>query len=279
MDTLPNEILCQWIVKTNSSVCKLWRQVWFIKPLSIKFKTPFDEFTDFFGKFRCLMALELDSFSYIDWSIESLSTVKSIILNANVHTKNEHLQYLTHLTSLSLIKNHKITSIKNLTNITDLDLSGGNEIMDSEIYHLTQITKLNLDSNVKITDISLRYLTKLKYLRISFTRSISDISISRLINLESLSMCDCYLVSDRSIQCLINLTNMDLNCMPNVTHKSFKCLTNLTTMRLYWRKLMNDDILALTNLQSLEISNMNQIKIAKRLTQLKMLTIDNHRII
>src|SRR5688500_10796174 len=122
---LPYEIICQWLDQHNSGVCKLWRQMWYNKPISIKFKNcayDVSRSNDCLSKFQHLAALRLGKGTVVDWSSESLTKLKTLIVDANNFVSNNKIRHLTNLTTLSLNNNKKITSINQFANIVELSL-------------------------------------------------------------------------------------------------------------------------------------------------------------
>ncbi|MHA2407541.1 MAG: COR domain-containing protein [Candidatus Ranarchaeia archaeon] len=118
--------------------------------------------------------------------------LKKLALRANQISDISRLKELTELTHLDLSRNKisDISSLKELTELTYLDLSR-NKISDiSSLKELTELKHLDLSRN-KINDVSsLKELTKLTYLNLHINQ-ISDVSsLKELKNLKTLYLLD-----------------------------------------------------------------------------------------
>lgn len=153
----------------------------------------------------------------------------------------EGLKQLESLRIGSTLDESKITDInflKNLTNLTSIDLFN-NKINNIEpLKNLTNLKSLNLSQNEILDITSLTNLTKLTELYLS-TNSIENLEpLTKLINLTKLNL------STNSIANLEPLTN----------------LTNLTNLNLFRNNITNVEALSkLINLKELDISYNKQL--------------------
>ena len=254
---LPNEILSYWINQKNATVCKLWNLIQCQKPTSITLSHYGfgDDFFCFLQK-RNLTRLDISQGAYVNFSMPSISMLKTLIIDQNDIIADQNLQHLKNVISLSLEHNASISSIKHLVNATELNLKCNSGIRDSEIENLTNITKLNIRYNNLITDCSLMYLTKINHLSLCDNNFITNKSILYLTNLTFLDIFYCggrchKLITDKSIKKLTNLRVLRLGNTYSITYRSLKYLTQLVELTLSENLVNSNDLINFTNLESL----------------------------
>jgi len=287
IDTLPHEIIYQWINKGTSKVSKLWCKLWYSKPMSIKLRN--DHFAvkdaDILLKFKNLVTLELESEIQIGEFVKSLTMLKELRIGDNDHFDDETLCYLTNLCSLTLMRNTRVTieSLRCLTKLTDLNLDKNTTITDAMLKTLTNLTRLNVVNNKLITDNSLKHLTHLNHLTLGTNnflvcnQIISDESIMRLTNITHLSIANCISITNKSIEKLTNITSIHLNNTNKIGYQSLKHLINLSSLCLINTNINGLELRKMTGLKSLTIkscANITGVSIIY-LTNLGSLKIDN----
>ena len=211
----------------------------------------------------------------------NLETVTTLELNEKQITDVSGIEKFTSLTSLNLNDNQKISDIKPITQlpnleklylksneITDITLIssltklkslglGSNKISNMEpLRTLINITWLNLSDN-KISDItSLQTLTNITYLALNENK-ISDITpISSLTNLEKLYLYNNEITDITPLSSLTKLKTLGLgeNEISNIS--PLQTLTNITYLALNENKISDiTPISSLTNLEKLYLYN------------------------
>jgi small GTP-binding protein len=190
---------------------------------------------------------------------------------------------LTNLTELDLSINQitDISFLKDLTNLTELDLSS-NQITDySFLKNLTSLTYLDLSSN-KITDISfLKNLTTLTALGLS-SNQITDYSFLKdLTSLTYLDLSSNKITDISFLKDLTNLTKLDLSRNQITDYSFLKDLTSLTYLDLSSNKITDISFLKdLTNLTELDLifNKITDISFLKDLTNLTKLDLSRNQI-
>jgi Leucine-rich repeat (LRR) protein len=187
------------------------------------------------------------------------------------------LKNLTNLTRLDLSgRVNDISALTNLTNLTYLDLSETQVSEISALANLTSLEHLNL-SKTQVTEISdLANLTNLKYLDLSETE-IRENSV--FANLTSLKHLDLRRTQVSEISILVHLTklthlNLGETHINNIS--SLANLIDLTHLDLYETYINDVSALAnLTNLLYLDLSaeNVNDISILANIKKLSQLSI------
>ena len=114
--------------------------------------------------------------------------------NSKINLYKTSKKYKFVLSCINIIPNNFIEiitdySIKNLSNITELDISYNKNITDNGIKNLTNITKLSLQCNEIITDYSIKNLSNITELDISYNKNITDDGIKNLTNITELDLC------------------------------------------------------------------------------------------
>ena len=204
--------------------------------------------------------LELEKKQITDVSgIEKFTSLTSLNLNYNEKISDiKPIAQLPNLEELYLYNNKitDITPLESLTKLKSLGL-GENEISNMEpLRTLTNITWLNLNAN-KISDITLlSSLTNLKKLYLN-TNEISDISpLAGLTNLTILKIGQNNINDIKPITSLTNLTELALHANEISDITPLSGLTNLETLWLYDNNISDISPLAgLTNLTKLYLYN------------------------
>jgi len=271
INTLPHEIIYQWVNKNTFGTCKLWRKLWRTKPMSVTLYRVVHKYNDdlidlefeigALLKFKNLITLNLGQTNG-DVTLKLLTTLRTLRINNNNCIGDETLRYLTNISSLSLMRNKKITikSLRYLTKMTSLELYENYIIPDATLKTLTNLTKLDIENNCLITDDSLKCLLKINDLtlgnnhNICYRESISDESLMCLTNITCLSITNCKLITDKSIKKLTNMTQIFLHSAHNIGYGSLKYLTNLSTMYLQ-NRVIGHELRKMTNLSSLIIGD------------------------
>jgi len=193
------------------------------------------------------------------------------------------LKNLTNLTSLDL-RNNQISDgafLKNLTNLTSLSLSS-NQISDGAfLKNLTNLTSLSLSSNQISDGAFLKNLTNLTSLDLR-NNQISDWAfLKNLTNLTSLDLSSNQISDGAFLKNLTNLTSLDLRNNQISDGAFLKNLTNLTSLDLRNNQISDGAFLKnLTNLTSLDLRN-NQISDWAFLSEMRsliLLWLDNNKI-
>lgn len=220
-------------------------------------------------------------------------------------TGNRQINKLKHLTKLNKLitgeDNYIIPNeITNLTNLTHLELKDNDLIYDLNMF--TNLKILRIDSCSMIYNYTISELTKLVELDMSFNGNI--IQLDHCKNLTKLIANSCDLNDDdwegcnldnECISGLTNLIELDIVCSNNITNldtltnlqkldvtgckiKDLNCLVNLKELRAVQThgnntKINNSAISKLTNLESLDIDNNNEIYDVSFAKKLKTLNI------
>lgn len=169
INLLPRDILGDWVTGKNARTCKHWHDTWCHKDMSINLSARLVDVScdvKSLAKFVNLRELILGEYSEVHPSIKSLASLRTLVLDANIHVVDAKLCYLTNLTSLSLVGNKKISdlSIQHLTRLESLNIQGSALITDNSIITLTNMTALKINKCPKITLSSIQHLTKLTHL-------------------------------------------------------------------------------------------------------------------
>ena len=165
-----------------------------------------------------------------------------------------------------------ISLLKDLTNLTQLNLSGNGLTDISALKNLKNLTQLHLWNN-QLTDISaLKNLTNLTHLDLSHSQ-ITDISaLKGLTNLTQLNLGGNRLTNISALKGLTNLTQLNLGSNQLTDISALKGLTNLMQLDLWDNKITDISALKdLTNLTQLDLSG-NRITDISTLCSLKNLT-------
>ncbi|WP_053104177.1 leucine-rich repeat domain-containing protein [Bacillus sp. FJAT-27231] len=184
------------------------------------------------------------------------------------------LEFATSLTDLELVRNQisNINALKNLKNLSELDLAVNNITDISALEGLTNLTELDLLNN-QISDIrALKNLTNLTTLDLSVNQ-ISDISaLGNMIDLTNLDITNNEI---SNINVLGRLPNLDIlylsaNQISDITE--LRNLTNLTELDLFNNQVSDvSPLMSLTNLTRLTLLQ-NQITDISALENLINLT-------
>ncbi len=199
------------------------------------------------------------------------------------------LEYCTNLTSLTLtdpefnVNNpNALSPLQNLTKLTHLDLANPSSIANgiknlAPLENLTNLSYLHLGYHSGITDLSpLQNMKNLTYLSINGQRSTSTLNnLAPLVNLTNLSYLDLAfnktIVDISPLQGLTSLTSLNLSgILNNLSDLSpLKNLINLTNLNLNsvgFKSATGGQVkdysflTNLTNLQSLDLSNMSSFQ-------------------
>lgn len=175
------------------------------------------------------------------------------------------LKNLTNLTNLNLGDNELITDdgIKNLSQLTSLNLSNNDKITDEGIKNLTALTSLNLTNTEKISNKVFKNLIELRSLNLTDNEEISDKGIENLKNptkLIILNLATNDEISDDALQLLTNLADLDLTNNEMITDNGIQGLPEITRLNLARNPEITDEgIKNLKRLQSLDLSLNNRI--------------------
>lgn len=166
---------------------------------------------------------------------------------------DKKLIMLPNITTLDLRYKDQITNIKNLFNLTALNLSNNFVISDNGIKDLVKLNYLAIcDSN--ITDNGIKNLTGLLGLHLGYNKYVTDNGIKNLINLTNLDLLENENISDQGIKNLTNLQRLNLYRNRMITNAGISELTNLTVLNLTLNYNITDEgIYNLTKLKSLTI--------------------------
>ena len=221
--------------------------------------------------------LELNEKQITDVSgIEKFTSLTRLNLNGNQKISDiKPIAQLPNLEQLFLYNNKitDITPLESLTKLKDLGL-GKNEISNiTPLQTLTNITWLSLCEN-KISDITLlSSFSNLETLYL-YNNEITDITpLSSLINLKTLQIHSNKISDIRTLAGLTNLTDLRLgqNNISDIT--SLQTLTNITYLALNENKISDiTPLSSLTNLEKLYLYN-NEITDISSLQTLTNLTV------
>jgi hypothetical protein len=168
--------------------------------------------------------------------------------------KDSIIRYMPNLISLNLAHNHKQVStvyetptylcttdngIKELSNLTCLNLDGNTIITDNGIKNLTSLTSLDLSYNENITDEGIRKLKNLTNLNLWCNEKITDDGLKHLVNLKILNLCNNKKITNDGLKYLVDLTNINVSHNRNISIKGINCLINLTSIDRY----MNNNLI------------------------------------
>lgn len=159
--------------------------------------------------------------------------LKTLIVHDNDLFYDEIICSFTKLESLSVWTNDvTLYNIGSLTNLTELNISNNNKIMDDGIKLLVNLKKLALGKNTSITDDGLKHLS-LTHLDLNYNNNITDDCIKNM-----------------------PLIHLNLNFNNKITNKG---IANLPLVNLYLvdNKLITDRILSRLPLKKLTISTLN----------------------
>jgi Leucine-rich repeat (LRR) protein len=125
---------------------------------------------------------KLINLKYLDLSDNRRLDSKFFEFSDNKHIIDEEIKNLTNLTTLNLFSNINITDegIKNLTNLTSLNLHNNFKITNNGITKLTNLTILNLCNNPMITEEGIKNLHKLTRVNVMHNRIITDERVKNL---------------------------------------------------------------------------------------------------
>jgi uncharacterized repeat protein (TIGR02543 family) len=179
-----------------------------------------------------------------------------------------------------------LQGIENLTNLTQLDISGNQISNIAPLANLTNLTLLDLGNSYmggnQVSDISpLSKLTNLTYLGL-VKNQVGDISpLSNLTNLTQLLLERNQVGDIRPLSNLTNLTSLDLNNNQVSDVSPLAKLTNLTGLGLDGNRVGDISPLAkLTNLDYLDLDNnqVSDVSPLAKLTNLPELHLDGNRV-
>lgn len=184
-------------------------------------------------------------------SLFKLLNLKTLIISNHVNIKNIDIKDLTNLTDLQLYHKNNITEdgIKDLINLKTLYICSISD--NKNINGLMKLTNLISLSffNPSLTDKNLSPLHKLKYLSLTNTNLITDNSLSRLTNLIELNLnCNKSKITDDCLLRLTNLKSLSLRDNNKITNKGICNHTNLTKLDIG----TNDSITEISHLHNLK---------------------------
>ena len=205
--------------------------------------------------FRLLFKID-EGYRPTDAEMHDLKSVKRLRMRG-FYALPKSITMLTSLVNLDLANSYfyDISALSGLTTLTNLDLSGNENLRDiSALSDLKALTKLNLSHNRNLTDLSpLSNLIELTELDLSFHSMLTDISaLSGLTNLKILNLSgkwgesrhselrypaeelpSYYGISELSdispLSKLNRLTDLDLSWNENL--RNISALSNLKTLR------------------------------------------------
>lgn len=203
--------------------------------------------------------------------------VRSLSLRQISRIGDKDMNRMTFITSLNLMNhNLKNDTLRNLTNLTHLDLRGNNTVTNQELICLPKLTSLRIFFSPYINDEGLSLLTNLEYLNVrgSFTND----SLSRLVKLVSLDLSYGNINYDESIKNLKNLTHLGLcENVSKLSGETLKALTHLVSLNLHASRSLTSFSMGhhLTNLTALDLRENRTIgtdtlKLLTNLTSLKI---------
>jgi hypothetical protein len=207
-----------------------------------------DKFIRRFGSLRYLDLSE--GHSITDYGIRSLKNLSTLILNSYGEDEDYDVQYYGMIT---------YEGIKDLINITHLDISGNHKIFDEGIKRLTNITRLEIHQNKNITNEGIKDLINIKTLNLSYQNIITDEGIKVLTNITDLSLNEFQQfptnITDEGLKLLTNITTLSLEYNMRITYESLKILTNITDLKLSQNEIIkNCSLRLLPNLTTLDLS-------------------------
>lgn len=159
-----------------------------------------------------------------DQHLSLLSSLTSLSLSFNYYISDKGLESLVAtLRHLDLTNNLRITaaSLSQFSRLESLKLASLNNLDPSTLLlkNLTTVTELNLTNNVRVQDNTLYLLTHLKKLNLSHTTSITDASLQRLTQLERLSLRENKRITGKCFPYMQSLQVLDL-CYNKTIHGS-----------------------------------------------------------
>lgn len=204
----------------------------------------------------------------------------------------ESLKHLVQLTTLILshrrFDDKQLESLKDLKELTYLDLSSCLELSDQglqEIASLNKLEVLNLSQCFEIHDLgikSLRPLSHLSTLNLYRCSEITDEALENgikfLASLSVLDLTECTKITDQGLAALSSLSllsKLTLDSCRSITYKGLKALKNLenlTSLNLKWCGLQDKDLKGLKRYKNLKSLLLEDFKISYGLRYLKNLT-------
>lgn len=233
-------------------------------------------------RFPHLTELSIMASSINDDDIKGLKILNKLAIwmqSEDYEITDMGIKELTNLTHLDIPHNYGITnhSISKLVNLTHLDIYDS-LVSGDGIKYLTKLTWLNLDGD-SFFDEDLCRLTNLQTLSLNNT-GISNECLSLLTNLTRLNIKDCYNITTESIALLVNLVGLNYGeYMHDHDILNLVNLTRLKELSIMYGSFSNGSIAQFTNLTHLEIDHCADItdEGISRLTNLMVLT-PNHNI-
>ena len=111
--------------------------------------------------------------------------------------------------------------------VTSLNLCGNTDIKNGTLRQLNNLTRLDLSYNKNITDIGIMHMTNLKILNLACNKRINTKCIKQYTNLTKLNICGNKRITDNGISGLINLRKLNINFNDKI---STDCLKGLTAL-------------------------------------------------
>ena len=216
--------------------------------------------------------------------LEFATNLTDLHLGLNAISDVSPLKNLTNLTFLDLHRNRNISDVsplKGLTTLTWLSLRG-NRISDmSPLTHLTELTYLHIGYNRISKVSSLETLTKLTFLNLDANRIVDVSPLENLTTLVNLALDDNRIVDVSPLENLTTLKFLNLNDNRIADTSPLKGLTNLTFIDLHGNAISDVSTLsALTKLTNLKLhsNQISNVSVLSSLTKLTKLDLHNNKI-
>lgn len=224
----------------TSLVCKRWHAIVSHKTLRLQLRSPW------------VVDYDLGAISNL---VKRFTNIRTLIARYNDQLEDEHLQCLSHLTTLDM-------SLKEYIGGCGINTMA---ITDHGVMNLTNLTSLNLCGHEGITNRAIQHLTNLKQLNISgenngcykdnYTSQINHEGISKLTNLTKLSLKNNNVVFPHGCLILPMLTSLSLSYNMAMDDVSLQKMTGLTELNISSNDMISDNCLSqLVHLKVLNIS-------------------------
>jgi len=186
-----------------------------------------------------------------------LKSIKSLSISSD-YIKNNHIKNLSNLTTLDISKCSYLTDdiFEHLSELIDLNIDECNKIHGTGFKYLKKLRILSSCGCVGIESNNFKYITGIKKLVINkSTQNLGQIFI-HIKDLESLSMRNSNKVIDRHFKYLSNLKQLNIENCSVLTKNIFKYIKNIQKLNMKNTsriKITKNDFKSLTKLQKLNI--------------------------